>query len=90
MLQFLKKYIKGWLLGIILFFIFLSFAFWGVGDIFRRDISYIAKVGKMKIHSDDFLTEYQFRIKALNNDNEISKLNEIRCDYFQVSLGGPY
>ena len=84
MLQFLKKYIKGWLLGIILFFIFLSFAFWGVGDIFRRDISYIAKVGKMKIHSDDFLTEYQFRIKALNNDNEISNQNISKDEKIQI------
>ena len=72
MLQNIKKYIKGWLLGILLFFIFISFAFWGVGDIFRKSDSYIAKVGKDKITRDEFLIEYQFRINAMEN-KDLSK-----------------
>jgi len=72
MLQYIKKYIKGWLLGILLFFIFISFAFWGVGDIFRQNASYIAKVGKDKITRDEFLIEYQFRINAMEN-KDLSK-----------------
>ena len=82
MLQYIKKYIKGWLLGILLFFIFISFAFWGIGDIFRQNTSYIVKVGKMKVSRDEFLIEYQFRMNEFNKNKDgfkdVSKNERIR------------
>ena len=65
MLQYIKKYIKGWFLGIMLFFIFLSFTFWGVGDIFRGGSSHIIKIGKYKISRDIFLKEFDSNVKYL-------------------------
>ena len=82
MLQYIKKYIKGWLLGILLFFIFISFALWGIGDIFRQNTSYIVKVGKMKVSRDEFLIEYQFRMNEFNKNKngfkDVSKNERIR------------
>ena len=75
MLQYIKKYIKGWFMGIILFFIFISFTFWGVGDIFSSNKNYILKIGKNKISRDFFLTEFQSNINYLNKKNE--KLNKL-------------
>ena len=75
MLQYIKKYIKGWFMGIILFFIFISFTFWVVGDIFSSNKNYILKVGKNKISRDFFLTEFQSNINYLNKKNE--KLNKL-------------
>ena len=62
MLRYIKKYIKGWFLAILLFFIFISFTFWGVGDIFRSNSDYIVKVGRTKIPREIFLTEFQTNI----------------------------
>ena len=62
-------------MGIILFFIFISFTFWGVGDIFSGNKNYILKVGKNKISRDFFLTEFQSNINYLNKRNE--KLNRL-------------
>ena len=62
-------------MGIILFFIFISFTFWGVGDIFSGNKNYILKVGKNKISRDFFLTEFQSNINYLNKKNE--KLNKL-------------
>ena len=62
-------------MGIILFFIFISFTFWGVGDIFSSNKNYILKIGKNKISRDFFLTEFQSNINYLNKKNE--KLNKL-------------
>ena len=79
MLQYIKKYIKGWLLGIILFFISISFAFWGVGDIFRSNPdNYLAKVGKKKISRDHFVTEFQLQVDSYNSKNKTTTENDIR------------
>ena len=66
MLRYIKKYIKGWFLGIILFLIFISFTFWGVGDIFRGGSNHLLKIGKNKISKQFFLTEFQSNINYLN------------------------
>ena len=70
MLQYIKKYIKGWFLGIILFFIFISFTFWGVGDIFRSGSGEILKIGKNRISPNIFLNEFQSNINYLNKKNK--------------------
>ena len=75
MLQYIKKYIKGWFLGIILFFIFISFTFWGVGDIFRGGSNYILTIGKNKISRDFFLKEFESNINYLNKKEK--KLNRL-------------
>ena len=75
MLQYIKKYIKGWFLGILLFFIFISFTFWGVGDIFRGGTSYFIKIGKNKISFDFFQTEFQSNLNSLNKKQK--KLNKL-------------
>ena len=80
MLQYIKKYIKGWFMGIILFFIFVSFAFWGVGDIFSGNTNHIIKVGKTKISRDLFLNEFQSNVNNFKRNKEnLTKveLNEI-------------
>ena len=80
MLQNIKKYIKGWFLGIILFFIFISFTFWGVGDIFSGNTNHIIKVGKTKISRDLFLNEFQSNVNNFKRNKEnLTKveLNEI-------------
>ena len=80
MLQYIKKYIRGWLLAIVLFFIFISFAFWGVGDIFRKNDTNVANVGKLKISRNLFLTEFQLAMNEFNknlSDKEISQNDRI-------------
>ena len=73
MLQYIKKYIKGWFLGIILFFIFISFTFWGVGDIFRGGSSHIIKIGKYKISRDIFLKEFDSNVRYLKKNKKLNK-----------------
>ena len=74
MLQYIKKYIKGWLLGILLFFIFISFAFWGVGDIFRGGSGYILKIGKYKISRDTFSREFESNVNYLKKNKKLNKI----------------
>ena len=74
MLQYIKKYIKGWVLGIILFFIFISFTFWGVGDIFRVGDSHIIKIGKYKISRDIFLKEFDSNVRYLKKNKKLNKV----------------
>ena len=74
MLQYIKKYMKGWFLGIILFFIFISFAFWGVGDIFQGGGSYILKIGKYKISRDTFLREFESNVNYLKKNKKLNKI----------------
>ena len=74
MLQYIKKYIKGWFLAIILFFIFLSFAFWGVGDIFRSGGNHLMKVGDYKISNDIFFKEFDSNVRYLRKNKELSKI----------------
>jgi len=74
MLQYIKKYIKGWFLGIILFFIFISFTFWGVGDIFRGGDSHIIKIGKYKISRDIFLKEFDSNVRYLKKNKKLNKV----------------
>jgi len=78
MLQYIKKYIKGWFLGIILFFIFVSFTFWGVGDIFSRGGNNIIEIGKYKITREIFLAELQSNINYQNKDKK--KLSKIELE----------
>ena len=74
MLQYIKKYIKGWFLAIILFIIFLSFTFWGVGDIFRPGGNYVIKVGKTKILPERFVNEFSINIDSQNiNKNDLNR-----------------
>ena len=74
MLQYIKKYMKGWFLGIILFFIFISFTFWGVGDIFRSGGAHLIKVGDYKITRDIFFREFDSNVRYLKKDKELSKI----------------
>ena len=74
MLQYIKKNIKGWGLAIVLFLIFLSFAFWGVGDIFRSGGNHLIKIGDYKISTDIFLTEFDSNVRYLKKNKELSKI----------------
>ena len=65
---------KGWFLGIILFFIFISFAFWGVGDIFGGGSNYILKIGKYKISRDTFLREFESNVNYLKKNKKLNKI----------------
>ena len=81
MLQYIKKYIKGWFLAIILFFIFLSFTFWGVGDIFSSGGNYVIKIGKTKILPERFVNEFSNNINLQNKNKE----NFNRSDYESIA-----
>ena len=74
MLQYIKKYIKGWVLGIILFLIFISFTFWGVGDIFRSNSGYLLKTGEFKVSREEYLAELQTNINYLNKKKKLDKV----------------
>ena len=73
MLEGMRKMSQGWagriLMAIVMGFISLSFAVWGVGDIFRGFGSgTIAKVGGTEITSDAFRNAYQTQLQNLQRE----------------------
>ncbi|MDJ0948428.1 MAG: SurA N-terminal domain-containing protein [Alphaproteobacteria bacterium] len=64
MLQSMRKSSKSWVMGILFGFLILSFAVWGIGDIFRggQQEASVAQVGDLEITQTTFIREYQRQI----------------------------
>lgn len=67
MLQSLRSSAKSWVMTILFGFLILSFAVWGIGDIFRSggQQAVIAEVGGVEISRNMFLREYQREVSRL-------------------------
>jgi peptidyl-prolyl cis-trans isomerase D len=62
MLQYMRKLAKSWLATILLGGIALSFALWGIGDVFRNVTSAdtsVASVGDTKVSAQEFERDYK-------------------------------
>ena len=68
MLVTLRSKVSSWVVKIFFGILVLSFAVWGIGDIFRgpgKD-AVIAKVGDIEVRSKEFTTLLNRQIQALN------------------------
>ena len=70
MLEGMRKASQGWLgkivMSVVMGFIILSFAIWGVGDIFRGfGVGKLAQVGDTEIPVDSFRNQYQTMLQQL-------------------------
>lgn len=77
MLQAIRKQTKSWLVGILFGLLILSFAIWGIGDIFRgggRAIV-VAEVGDVRISTVDFSRAFQRQIRQFGGqiDSELAR-----------------
>ncbi|MFQ5938929.1 MAG: SurA N-terminal domain-containing protein, partial [Alphaproteobacteria bacterium] len=77
MLQSIRKQTKSWLFGILFGLLILSFAIWGIGDIFRgggRAIV-VAEVGDVRISTVDFSRDFQRQIRQFGGqiDSELAR-----------------
>lgn len=70
MLQQMRKYTQGWLSAVFLGALALSFALWGVADIFRGGGSadVVATVGSSEISTTDFSRRYKDETRQLENE----------------------
>ena len=76
MLQAIRKQTKSWLVGILFGLLILSFAIWGIGDIFRgggRAIA-VAEVGDVRISTVEFSRDFQRQIRQFGGriDSELA------------------
>ncbi|CAN5234899.1 SurA N-terminal domain-containing protein [soil metagenome] len=66
MLDSLKKYTSGWIAQLLLLLLVLSFAVWGVADIFTGyGTNAVAKVGSREISAQEFQRRYDIAVQAL-------------------------
>ena len=66
MLDKLKKYTSGWIVQILLLLLVISFAVWGVADIFTGfGANDIAKIGNITISGTEFRRRYDMAMQAL-------------------------
>ena len=57
MLDFLRRGVKSWVAKILLGLLIISFAVWGIGDIFTNQIGgSVAQVGETEVSADEFAT----------------------------------
>ena len=83
MLNTVVSFIKGLGTKTLIILIILSFAFWGVGDIFiGNENPTIAKVGNSKIKLNEFNLEYQTILQQLRATS-----NEPLTDEFVKAMG---
>jgi peptidyl-prolyl cis-trans isomerase D len=67
MLQQMRRLSKSWLSTLLMGGLALSFALWGIGDIFRgRTSTAVASVGSTDIDQSDFSREYRNTIRVLS------------------------
>ena len=68
MLVNLRKAAGTWVMGVFSFLIIISFAVWGIGDIFRgRTRNVVATVGDVEIDGPVLTREYRREIERLSN-----------------------
>lgn len=81
MLDALRIATKGWvgrtLMTIVMGFLILSFAIWGIGDIFRGfGADQLAQVGKVEIGLDEYRSAYQTELQRLQRQSRRAITNE--------------
>lgn len=81
MLEGLRRASKNWLgktiLTIVFGFLIISFAIWGIGDIFRGiGVSNVAEVGSVNISTQEFRQNYQTQITNLQRQTRRAITNE--------------
>lgn len=70
MLQTLRKGAAGWVAKVFFALLVLSFAVWGIEDVFRRiggDSSNVAEIGERKITVEDFRAAYTNELRRISN-----------------------
>ncbi|MDR4307005.1 SurA N-terminal domain-containing protein [Chelatococcus sambhunathii] len=70
MLQTLRKGAAGWVAKVFFALLVLSFAIWGIEDVFRRiggDSSNVAEIGDRKISVEDFRAAYTNELRRISN-----------------------
>lgn len=68
MLEAMRKSIGGWVAKVFIGLLVLSFAVWGIADIFGGyGAQTVAKVGEKEISSQDFQIEFNREVRALSN-----------------------
>ncbi len=68
MMEALRRGAGSWLAKILLSMLVISFAIWGVADVFRGyGMSSLARVGKTEISAEEFQAAYQNEINALSS-----------------------
>ena len=67
MFKGIRKGLKTILASGLMILLVASFAIWGVGDIFTARGLVVAEVGQTKIMADDFLRQFQNRVRSLTN-----------------------
>jgi peptidyl-prolyl cis-trans isomerase D len=67
MLRFIRSYAASWVVKILFLLLILSFAAWGIGDIFRlqRSSSAVATVGHMKIGREQVISQFDNELRRL-------------------------
>ena len=66
MFQSIFKNLKSWVIKIFLGLIALSFAAWGVGDIFRGNSDpTVASIGNIKVRASELVREYNRELEQL-------------------------
>jgi peptidyl-prolyl cis-trans isomerase D len=66
MLESLRKHASGWIAKILMGLLVVSFAIWGIGDIFTGGgTREVAEIGSVKIGTEDFRQEYQERLQQV-------------------------
>ncbi|MFQ5533979.1 MAG: SurA N-terminal domain-containing protein [Sphingomonadales bacterium] len=68
MLEAIRSGVGSWFVKIFLGLLILSFAVWGIGDIFRTAIdTSVAVVGNVKIANETFIAEFDRQLRAMRN-----------------------
>lgn len=82
MLDFLRRGVKSWVAKILLALLILSFAVWGIGDIFLgRGADSVAAVGETEVASDRFYREMQRQQSRLSQARrELVTFSQIRAE----------
>ncbi len=65
MLEMFRRGAQGWIAKIFFGILVLSFAVWGVADVFRYGEGALARVGKTEISSGEFQTAFQNQVEQL-------------------------
>ncbi len=70
MLDTLRSAASTWVAGVIIGLLVISFAIWGIGDVFRGNVNTsVATVGDLDISSEDFDREFRAAVRRLSQQS---------------------
>ena len=92
MLNTMRRHATGWMVKVLFFFLIVSFAVWGIGDVFRgqRSGGAVAEVAGASISQDDLLRAFDQRFRELQQQagSQISRQDAMRFGIMQQALSG--